>query len=212
MVFDGGNSLGGAFMFRLSSACVLSFVLAVSTPALGADAGTPPGADAGRPPGPTGLLGDLLMSLGWLEQQTVSLEQAMPQAKFTWRPKKDVRSVSELYLHIAGGIYFLTGTLGREVPSDVQALMKAKKWESQTTKKDEIKTILTTAFAYLRKTILETQDADLDRQVKLMGREMSGRLVLMGTQFHSAEHLGQAIAYARINGVVPPWSKGDAKD
>jgi uncharacterized damage-inducible protein DinB len=106
----------------------------------------------------------------------------------------------------------LTGTLGREVPSDVQALMKAKKWESQTTKKDEIKTILTTAFAYLRKTILETQDADLDKQVKLMGREMSGRLVLMGTQFHSAEHLGQAIAYARINGAVPPWSKGKDKD
>lgn len=191
-------------MFRLSSANVLSLALAVSTPALGADAGTPPG--------PTGLRGDLLMSLDWVEQQTVSLEQAMPQSKFTWRPAKGVRSVSELYLHIAGAIYFLTGKLGREAPAEVQALMKANKWESQTTKKDEIKTILTTAFAYLRNAILETHDADLDKQVKLMGREVSGRLVLMGTQFHSAEHLGQAIAYARINGVVPPWSKGDAKN
>ncbi len=45
-----------------------------------------------------------------------------------------------------------------------------------------------------------------------MGRDMSSRLVLMGTQFHTAEHLGQAIAYARSNGVVPPWSKGNAKD
>jgi len=191
-------------MFRLSSAGVLSLALAVSTPALGADGGTPPG--------PTGLRGDLLMSLAWVEQQTISLEQAMPQAKFTWRPAKGVRSVSELYLHIAGSIYFFTGKLGREAPADVQALMKANKWESQTTKKDEIKTILTTAFANLRNAILETHDADLDKQIKFMGREVSGRLILMGTQFHSAEHLGQAIAYARINGVVPPWSKGDAKD
>jgi hypothetical protein len=107
----------------------------------------------------------------------------MPQAKFTWRPAKGVRSVSELYLHIAGAIYFLTAKLGREAPANVQALMKASKWESQTTKKDEIKTILTTAFAYLRTAILETHDADLDKQIKFMGREVSGRLILMGTQF-----------------------------
>jgi len=191
-------------MFRLSSAAVLSLAFAFSSPALGADASTPPG--------PPGFRGDLLMALDFLGGQIVSLEQAMPQAKFTWRPGKGVRSVSELYLHIAGGIYFLAGSLGREAPADVQALMKAQKWESQTTKKDEIKTVLTSAFAYLRNAILETNEADLDKQVKLMGREVSQRLVLMATQFHSAEHLGQAIAYARINGVVPPWSKGDAKD
>lgn len=191
-------------MFRLISGCVLSLALAVSTPALGQDAGTPQG--------PPGLRGDLLMSLGFLGGQIVSLEEAMPQAKFTWRPKKGVRSVAELYLHIAGAIYYLTGTIGRETPPDVQALMKASKWESQTTKKDEIKTVLTTAFAYLRKTIVETPDADLEKQVKFMGRDMSERLVLMATQFHSAEHLGQAIAYARINGVVPPWSKAQEKD
>jgi uncharacterized damage-inducible protein DinB len=174
--------------------------LAVSFPALGADAGTPTG--------PGGLRGDLLMALGHIEQQTVSLEQAMPQAKFTWRPAKGVRSVSELYLHLAGGIYFLTSKLGREAPAEVQALMKANKWESQTTKKDEIKSILTNGFAYLRNTIVETSDADLDKQVQFMGRDTSERLLLMATELHSMEHLGQAIAYARINGVVPPWSKG----
>ena len=199
-----GNSQGGAFMFRLISGCVLSLALAVSTPALGQDAGTPQG--------PPGLRGDLLMSLGFLQQQILSLEEAMPQAKFTWRPKKGVRSVAELYLHIAGGIYYLTGAMGREIPPDVQSLMKANKWESQTTKKDEIKTILTTAFAHLRNAILETDDATLDKQYSLMGREVSGRLLLIGPQFHSAEHLGQAIAYARINGVAPPWSKGKAEN
>src|SRR5258707_468389 len=68
------------------------------------------------------------------------------------------------------------------------------------------------AFAHLRNAILETDDATLDKQYSLMGREVSGRLLLIGPQFHSAEHLGQAIAYARINGVAPPWSKGKAEN
>ena len=136
----------------------------------------------------------------------------MPQSKFTWRPAKDVRSVAEVYLHVAGGIYFLVSQLGREMPADVQAMMKAKTWEKQTTKKDEIKTILTTAFAYLRKSVLETSDADLEKQVKFFGNDVSERLVFMVIQGHCWEHLGQSIAYARVNGVVPPWSKPGAAD
>ena len=147
-------------MFLFICGAVLCLGLVLSTSALGQDAGTSAG--------PPGLRGDLLVSLGFLEQQTLSLEQAMPQAKFTWRPAKGVRSVSELYLHIAEGIYGLMGRLGREVPADVQTLMKANKWESQTTKKDEIKTILATAIGYLRNAILETNDADLDKRVSLM--------------------------------------------
>ncbi len=191
-------------MFRLRSATLFSLALAISTPAIAADAGSPPG--------PGGFRGDFLGALGRLEQQTVSLEQAMPQAKFAWRPGKDVRSVAEVYLHVAGGIYFLVSQLGREMPADVQAMMKAKTWEKQTTKKDEIKTILTTAFAYLRKSVLETSDADLEKQVKFFGNDVSERLVFLVIQGHCWEHLGQSIAYARVNGVVPPWSKPGAAD
>jgi hypothetical protein len=90
--------------------------------------------------------------------------------------------------------------------------MKAKTWEKQTTKKDEIKTILTSAFAFLRKAVLETSDADLEKQVKFFGNDISARFVFMIVQGHCWEHLGQSIAYARVNGVVPPWSKPGAAD
>jgi uncharacterized damage-inducible protein DinB len=190
-------------MFRLRSAAVLSLALAVSSPAL---------ADAGTPTGPSGFRGDFLTALGMVEKEAISLEQAMPQAKMTWRPGKGVRSVSEVYLHIAGGIYFFIGQLGHEIPADVQAVMKAKKWETQTTDKDELKTILTNAFAYLRKSILDTSDADLDKTVNMFGGQWSQRLIFMGVEGHCWEHVGQAIAYARVNGVVPPWSKGGASD
>jgi len=191
-------------MFHLRSATVLLLALAVSTPALAADAGTAPG--------PTGFRGDFLLALDYVQKEALSLEQAMPQAKMTWRPGKGVRSVSEVYLHIAGGIYFFMGQLGHEIPADVQTVMKAKKWETQTTNKDEINTILTSAFAFLRKSVLETSDADLEKTVKMFGHEVTQRLVLMGIQGHCWEHVGQAIAYARVNGVVPPWSKPGAND
>lgn len=191
-------------MFSLRSAAAFSVALALSAPALAADAGSPPG--------PTGFRGDYLLALDRVEKEIVSLEQAMPQAKMTWRPAKGVRSVAEVYLHIAGGIYFFMGALGHDAPADVQALMKAKTWDSQTNK-DEIKTILTNAFAFLRKSLADTSDADFDKTVKMpFGGEWSTRLVFMAVLGHCREHLGQSIAYARTNGVVPPWSKSDGKD
>ena len=191
-------------MFALRSAVVLSLAFAVSTPALAADAGSPPA--------PPSFRGDYLVGIDRVEKQTMALEQTMPQPKFNWRPGKGVRSVAEVYLHIAGGIYFFMGQLGHEVPADLQAMMKADKWDTQTTNKDAIKTILTNAFAFLRKSLADTSDADFEKTVKFFGSDASTRLLFLAVQGHCWEHLGQSIAYARTNGVVPPWSKPKAKD
>jgi uncharacterized damage-inducible protein DinB len=193
-------------MSSLRVATVLSLALAVSTPALAADAGTP-----AAPVAPPSFRSDYLKAIGRAEQQIVALEQAMPQGKFNWRPAKGVRSVAEVYLHIAGGIYFLVGQTGHAMPPEVKAI-PPEKWESQTTKKDEIKTILTNAFAFLRTSLGEESDADLDKLVPFAGSEWSHRLFFMGTMAHCWEHLGQSIAYARSNGVVPPWSKPKDKE
>jgi uncharacterized damage-inducible protein DinB len=191
-------------MSSLRLAAVLFLALPISTPVFAADAGSAPAVG--------GFREDYLRALGRVQEQTLALEQAMPQKKFTWRPAKGVRSVAEVYLHVAGGIYFLAGQFGHEVPADVKALEAAKKWESQTTNKDEIKTILTASFDYLRKNVADMSDADLDKQVQFFGQPWSERLLLMAAQGHCWEHLGQSIAYARVNGVVPPWSKPDNKD
>jgi uncharacterized damage-inducible protein DinB len=181
-------------------AAVLS--LCVAFPALAADPATPL---------PAGFRGDLIKLLSNVEKQTVALEQAVPQAKFGWRPAKEVRSVAEVYLHAAGSVYFFMGQLGREEPADVKALNAAKKWETQTTNKDEIKTILTNAFAFLRKAVLEANDADLEKTLQFFGNEFTQRGIYMLTYGHLQEHLGQSIGYARMNGVVPPWSMSEKK-
>jgi uncharacterized damage-inducible protein DinB len=177
---------------------------ALSRPAFAADAGTPPA--------PPGFRSDLVGVVGHIEKQLVSLEQAIPQGKFTWRPGKGVRSVAEVYLHVSGSIYFLLGKLGHEPPSDVAALLKSDKWEAQTTKRDEIKTLLTNAFAFLRKTVEEMSDADLEKMIDFFGHQASQRTVLFAVVSHCSEHLGQSIAYARMNAIVPPWSKPGAGD
>jgi uncharacterized damage-inducible protein DinB len=184
-------------------ASVLSLAVVLSTPAFAQDAGSAPG--------PKGFRGDYLGGIAYVEKEIMSLEEAMPQAKFTWRPAKGVRSVAEVYLHIAGGIYFLVGQMGRDMPADVKG-MDPKKWDTQTTKKDEIKAILTKAFAFLRQAVLDTSDADLEKTHKFFGNDMSERLLFMVIQGHCWEHLGQSIAYARSNGVTPPWSKPGNKD
>jgi len=186
---------------RLAS--VLSLAVILSTPAFAQDAGSAPG--------PSGFRGDYLKGLGMVEHQITSLAEAVPQAKYTWRPAKGVRSVAEVYLHIAGGIYFIAGQMGREAPADVKAI-DPKKWDTQTTKKEDIKAILTKAFAFLRQAVLDTSDADLEKTHKFFGNDMSERLLFMVIQGHCWEHLGQSIAYARSNGVTPPWSKPGNKD
>ena len=184
-------------MRRLLSPWVCLSMLTAALPALAAE------------PPATGFRADFVQLLAGAEKELVSLEQAMPQDKFGWRPAKGVRSVAEVYLHAAGSTYFFLDKMGRPIPADVKALFESNKWESQTTKKDDIKTILANSIAYLRKSVLEMSDADLDKTMDFFGQTFTQRGMLMITLGHLREHLGQSIAYARINGVVPPWSKKD---
>jgi hypothetical protein len=49
--------------------------------------------------------------------------------------------------------------------------------------------------------------AELEKPVKMFGTQTTERGVLLTTISHLHEHLGQSIAYARTNGVAPPWSR-----
>jgi uncharacterized damage-inducible protein DinB len=153
----------------------------------------------------------MIRSMTRVQDETLSLEDAMPEATFNWRPAKGVRSVAEVYLHIANAIFIYGSKAGGTIPADIQALMKGgsfEKFETHTTKKDAIKGILTKAFAFYRATVQGTPDSALEDMANFFGKDMPKRLLLINGAMHSAEHLGQAIAYARQNGVVPPWSQG----
>jgi uncharacterized damage-inducible protein DinB len=152
---------------------------------------------------------DFVKQLDETEKKILSLEDAVPQDKLTWRPAPGVRSIAEVYLHIAFGNYgLLKVATGKAPPADAGWEMNPTKWDAKSTDKAEIKKILQKSFDHVRTVVKGVSDADLEKKVNLFGTEMTGRQALMLLLNHDHEHLGQSIAYARMNKIVPPWSKG----
>ena len=168
-----------------------------------------PAPPAAAPPAAAGngFQTDFLGLVDDLQKKVLSLEDAIPQDKFKWRPAPGVRSISEAFLHIAYANYGLTkGATGKVPPADIGWDGDRAKWDVKTTDKAQIKQTLEKSFDHVRATMKDVQDVDLDKKVNLFGHEMSERAVFMLLLGHINEHLGQEVAYARANGVVPPWS------
>jgi uncharacterized damage-inducible protein DinB len=142
-----------------------------------------------------------VMELKEVQQEVVSLAEAMPQDKYTWRPAEGVRSVSEVYLHMAAANFGLTAIAG--VPPSPG--FKFQGYEKSTTDKTQIIDQLNRSFAYAENGIRGLSDADLLKPIKFQQFASVGDIVLHIVA-HAHEHLGQSIAYARMNGVVPPWT------
>ena len=136
-----------------------------------------------------------------VETKVVGLAEAMPQEKYTWRPEEGVRSVSEVYLHIAGANYMLPNFIGVKPPAGFGAAL------AKETDKTKIIEALKASFAHLREAVTNLSDSDLTKTTKMFGHDTTYEGVLFLIANHMHEHLGQSIAYARTNGVTPPWSK-----
>jgi uncharacterized damage-inducible protein DinB len=158
-----------------------------------------PAQNTTRPaPKPSGFKAEFFVNLDDLEEKYLSLAEETPANKFTWRPGKDIRSISEVYMHIAGSNYFIPTFLGAEARRGNSDL------EKTVTRKADVILELRRSFDHLR--AAANNAGDLDAPVKLFGNQTTRRGVLMTILNHLHEHLGQQIAYARMNGVVPPWS------
>jgi uncharacterized damage-inducible protein DinB len=180
----------------------------IAMAALGMVAGGPAVAAPAAAQKTGALQADVLGVLAEVEKKILSLEDAVPQNKFDWRPAPGVRSVSEAYLHIAFANYNLIRiATGKAPPADAGLTQDRGHWDTQTTNKAKIKTILEKSFAFAHEGVQALSDADLDRKVDFFGHPMTARAVLLVLVGHDNEHLGQSVAYARANKIVPPWSE-----
>lgn len=152
-----------------------------------------------------GFRKEFLDGLEDVEKKLTSLAEAVPAAKYGWRPAKGVRSVGEAYMHIAFGNYLIPKFMGFDVPSDIDLTPEFEK------EKDKAKVVeaLKRSIEFVRQGIKHRTDADMDANIKLFGKDTSVRAGFNIVMNHMHEHLGQSIAYARMNGVVPPWSKDE---
>jgi uncharacterized damage-inducible protein DinB len=148
-----------------------------------------------------------LQDLDGMHKQFVSLLEAMPQDKLTWRPADGVRSVSELYLHVSTANYTIPSMMGAAVPANVDP----KTFEKSTTDKEQIVAALNKSFDSAHAAIAAMTNADFAKALPKLGPDANDGDVVYILVTHAHEHLGQAIAYARVNGVVPPWTAEQMK-
>ncbi len=181
----------------LSFCCFLLFFVSMSQ-RLHAQAST------GDVASPAGFRGEFLTDLKEVEDKYVGLAEAMPDGKYSWRPMKGVRSVSEVFMHIVGANYGFPRAVGVKPPDDVP-----KNMEKTITKKADVMDWLKKSFAHLRDAMNKTPDDSLSTPTKLFGQPSTYQGVFFTAAVHLHEHLGQSIAYARMNKVVPPWTAAE---
>lgn len=158
------------------------------------------------------VVADLLTDLGQVEEKLMSLARAIPESKWSWRPADGVRSVGEVYLHVAADNWFLPTGVGVAAPASTGIAANeyptVQAYESRKLGMAEILAEVERSFAHLKAAIAATSAERLGEGITLFGRPFTVQQLWIITTTHLHEHLGQMIAYARSNGVVPPWSSG----
>ena len=134
--------------------------------------------------------------------QLIALAEATPEDKFAWRPAKGVRSTSEVYMHIALANFYLLSVTGPKMPDDLKEGM-----EKTVTSKAEVIKWLKRSLEAVRVAHVAEKSADLQRKVHIADRDATVDGMYLRIIVHANEHMGQLVAYARMTGVVPPWSQ-----
>ncbi len=148
-----------------------------------------------------------MQDLETMESKFVELADAMDADMYGWRPMDSVRTVSEVYMLIAAENYVMPSAWGADPPNGMKEVGFGMFGElAKTVDKAEVLDHLRRSFAYCRETIEAISDAEMDKKIRFFGEERSvgEAFYIMASDMH--EHLGQAIAYARMNHVVPPWT------
>jgi uncharacterized damage-inducible protein DinB len=134
--------------------------------------------------------------------QLMALAEATPAEKFAWRPAPGVRSTSEVYMHIAIANFYFLSLLGQKMPAEIK-----QDTEKAVTSKAEVIAWLKRSLDAAKAAHAAEKPKDLERKVTFLKKDTTAEAVYLRMIVHNNEHMGQLVAYARMAGVVPPWSK-----
>ena len=142
---------------------------------------------------------EVIRTIESAEGHVMALAEKFPAEKYSWHPE-NARSTGEAFIHIASGNFAYAAALGTPRPEGVTGESLAK-----LTDKAQIIETLKKSFAHLKAAVNGVSDPE--KTVKFRGKDTTYREIMMIAASHDHEHLGQLIAYARVNGIVPPWSE-----
>ena len=170
------------------------------------------------PPRMEGFSGEFLWELEIVEKQLLAMAETVPADRYGWRPEEKVRSVSEVLIHVVAGNFLLLDIVGAKAPDDVYGQISAGGFErfaelirrnddleKIVCEKEGVIALLQRSFQTVRRSFAKAGTAELDRRLYFAGEVTSVRRVYLRMLAHSHEHMGQMIAYLRVNGIAPPW-------
>lgn len=182
----------------LAIACLVLFITSLPKPARAL-----PGDTAADHTAPSyDMKAQSLLDLERVQKRFVDLANAVPADKFTWRPSADARSLAEVFLHAAGERYGILKLMGASTPEGFDG----KAFEKSTTDKDRIIAELNKSWDFTKATINGMSNAEFAKLLPKLGPQANAGDVVYILVADAHEHLGQSIAYARVNGIVPPWT------
>ena len=156
------------------------------------------------------IAADLRADIEEVEKKMLDLARAIPEDKYAWRPAAGVRSIGEVLMHVAADNYLMPAAIG--FPADPATGVKgsdyktAVAFEKRTLDKAGTIAELEKSFAFVKKSLDGTSGDKLNAPVSMFGMSLTSQKAWIMTTTHVHEHLGQLIAYARSNGIAPPWS------
>jgi uncharacterized damage-inducible protein DinB len=137
-----------------------------------------------------------------VSEQLIALAEATPQKNFAWRPAPGVRSTSEVYMHIVDANFYLLSATGVKMPDDLK-----EDAGKTVTSKAEVVAWLNRSLEAVKLAHLKETPQHLALRVRIEDRSSTVDWMYLRIIIHANEHMGQLVAYARMTGVVPPWSK-----
>ena len=152
---------------------------------------------------------DILDGLESLEKKLVALAEALPEAKYAWRPQPGVRSFGEVLRHIQNDNILWLSMVSRTPSKEETAKLseESAKSEKLATTKAQIVNSMKDSFVALRKAIEPMRAGALGADIHVFNQDMTRRGLFTMFLTHASEHLGQLIAYERVNGIKPPWAR-----
>jgi uncharacterized damage-inducible protein DinB len=139
---------------------------------------------------------------GHVSRSLLQLAEAIPAEKYSWRPGPGVRSTGEVFMHIAGTNFYFLGQMGHAFPAD----FKAVDVEKTATDKAKVIDWLKRSLDAVTQARAQLTPGELEKPGKIMDQPATYEGLYLRMLVHANEHMGQLIAYSRVNGIVPPWS------
>lgn len=159
-------------------------------------------APATAQPAPGGFAAEFLGQFDASMDKFIALAEAMPAGKYSWSPGEGVMTVARVYAHVGHYNYLYPATsLGTPAP-----MGRDKDAIEDLTDKAQIVALLRDSKAHVHAVVAKLPPEQAEKTT-LYGRQVGQWAVLLQLVAHMNEHLGQSIAYARMNGIVPPWSR-----